>query len=479
MTTVLNTTPLRSPVVRATTAVRWSTWARGAALACAAAATGMAALHPAWAAVSAQEAAALKNGPLTPYGAERAGNKEGTIPAWDGKPVSTTVDASGRRADPYAGEKPRLTITAANAAEQSAKLSDGTRALLAKLPGWKLDIYPTHRSAVFSQAIYDQVFKNATRAKSANDGLTVDGAYGGIPFPIPHNGHEVLWNHALSYRGELTFFVADKYVMTTGGDQILTSRQRTNLIYPYYDLKANGEQFSGEWARARIDVTEPPANAGSALMTIDYVDNFSKPKDGWVYLPGQRRVRKAPTMAYDTPDSSTNGIANYDEVNLFNGSQDRYQMKLVGKREIYVPYNNNGLSLKPLKEVIGKGAISPDALRWELHRVWVVDATLREGKRNTAEKRRFYVDEDTWQVLLVDEWDAQGKLWKSGQAFMMVAGDQPMATTLSYTVFDLSNGSWMYAAAINDTGGVRYKSYDPKQLNALFTPAALSSGGVR
>lgn len=425
-----------------------------------------------------EDVAALKAGNLTPYGAERAANKDGSIPAWDGKAPSTSGAASAKRSDPFAADKPRLSITAANASEYSAQLSDGTKALLAKFPGFKLDVYPTRRSAVFPQAIYDQVAKNAARAKLTNDGLTVEGAYGGVPFPVPKNGHEAIWNHMLSYRGQVTSFVADKYVMTSAGDQLLTSRQKTNLIYPFYDPAGNPEQFSGEWARARIDITEPPANAGQALMTVDYVDNFGKPKDGWQYLPGQRRVRKSPSIAYDTPDGSAAGLANFDDVNLFIGSQDRYQMKLLGKQEIFVPYNNNGLLAKPIKDVIGKGTLNPEAVRWELHRTWVVEGTLREGKRNTAAKRRFYLDEDTWQAVLTDSWDAQGKLWKTGQAFTLVAGDQPLATTLSYAWFDLLSGGWVFAGAVNETGGVAYRAFDSKQM-ANFTPTALASGGVR
>jgi len=415
---------------------------------------------------------------LTPMGAERAANKDGTIPAWDGKPVNTPPGAGNKRPDPFAAEKPLLSITAANMAQHAEKLTDGTRALLAKWPGMRVDVYPTHRSAVFAQAIYDAVAQNATRAKLTNNGLTVEGAYGGIPFPVPKNGHEALWNHMLSYRGQLTTFTADKYVMTSSGDRVLTNRQRTSLAYPYYDPKGKPDEFSGEWARARLDVSEPPANAGQAMMTIDYVDNFARPKDGWQYVPGQRRVRKSPSLVYDTPDPSAAGVANFDDVNLFIGAQDRYNVKLVGKRELYIPYNNNGLFRKLVNEAIGKGTLNPDAVRWELHRVWVLEATLREGKRNVAAKRRLYLDEDTWQAVLADSWDAQGKLWKTGQAFTLLAGDEPSASTLSYTWHDLLSGGWVYAAAINETGGVAYQDFDSKQLTR-FTSSALASGGVR
>lgn len=438
----------------------------------------LACLMTAGAAWSADDAAALKSDKYTPYGAERGGSRDGMIPAWDGKPPATAVDGKGRRSDPYASDKPRLTITAANSAPHADKLTDGTRALLAKVPGYRLDVYPSRRSAVFPPALLEQVAANAGRARIQNDGLTVAAAYGGIPFPFPKDGHQAVWNHMLSYRGQLTHFVGDKYVITSSGDQTLTSRQRTALLYPYYDLAGGVDKFSGEWARARINVVEPPANAGQALLSIDYVDNFAKPKDGWQYLPGQRRVRKSPAIAYDTPDGSTAGIINFDDVNLFIGAQDRYQFKLVGKREMYVPFNNNGLYLKPSKDVLGKSALNPDAVRWELHRVWVVEGTLREGKRNVVAKRRLYLHEDTWQAVLADSWDAQGKLWKTGQAFTLVAGDQPLATTLSYTYFDLLSGAWIYAAALNDTGGVSYSGYDGGQLSA-FSSGALASGGVR
>jgi hypothetical protein len=420
----------------------------------------------------------LKSGTLTPLGAERAGNKDGSIPAWDGKAVDTRPGADNKRPDPYASEKPLLQINAGNMAQHADKLSDGTKALLAKWPGMRVDVYPSHRSAVFAPAIYDAVAANAGRARLANGGLTVEGAYGGIPFPVPKNGHEALWNHMLSYRGQLTTFTADKYVMTANGDRVLTNRQRTGLAYPYYDPKGKPDGFSGEWARARLDVTEPPANAGQALMTIDYVDNYSRPKDGWQYVPGQRRVRKSPSLVYDTPDPSAAGLANFDDVNLFIGAQDRYDVKLIGKKELYIPYNNNGLFRKPINAVIGKGTLNPDAVRWELHRVWVLEATLANGKRNVAAKRRLYLDEDTWQAVLADTWDAQGKLWKTGQAFTLLAGDEPSASTLSYTWFDLLSGGWVYAAAINETGGVAYQDYDARQLGK-FTSSALASGGVR
>jgi hypothetical protein len=429
------------------------------------------------AAVTAEEAATLKT-TLTPLGAERAGNKDGTIPAWDGKALAGIEAKNGaKRADPFASDKRLYSITATNAAEYKEKLTEGTRALLAKQPSFHLEVYPTRRSAVFSQHIYDAVAKNALEAKATSGGLSLEGAAGGIPFPIPKTGYEALWNHMLSYRGQQASYVADKYLITAGGDRVLSVRQSVSLIYPYY-APNQAAGASEEWARARLDTTEPAASAGQSLLAIEYLDSLKRPKEAWQLLPGQRRVRMAPSLAYDSPDSGSGGVANFDDVNLFIGSMDRYDMKLLGKREMYVPYNNNGLMVKPLNDVVGKGSLNPAAVRWELHRVWVVEATLKTGKRNVAARRKIYLDEDTWQAVLSDTWDPQGKLWKTGQAFTMVAADQPMATTVPYTLFDMYSGTWVYVFSMNETGGVKYGNFDPKAM-LNFTSSALATSGVR
>jgi hypothetical protein len=437
-----------------------------------------AAMPGAGAAVSTQEAATLKT-LLTPMGAERAGSKDGVIPAWDDKPPPLQGAANGaKRPDPFAADKPILTITAANAAAYADKLNDGTRALLSKYPSFRLEVFPTRRSAVFPPAIYEAVMKNATQAKSSSDGLTVEGAVGGIPFPVPKTGYEAMWNHMLSFRGQVETFTADTYMVPPSGDPVLTARTLLRLAYPYYEPGRDAKSIE-EWSRARLDTKEPPVQAGQSLLAIEYLDELRRPKDAWMLLPGQRRVRKAPSLTYDTPDAQSNGLNNFDDVYLFIGSMDRYDMKLLGKREMYVPYNNNGLALQSLSTVMGKGTLNPSAVRWELHRVWVVEATLLPGKRNVAARRKLYLDEDTWQAVLSDTWDGQGKIWKTGEAFTLVFPEQPSAATLPYAVYDLQSGAWAYTFSFNAVNsGVRFDRFDGNTL-ADFTPSALSGGSAR
>lgn len=88
---------------------------------------------------------------------------------------------------------------------------------------------------------------------------------------------------------------------------------------------------------------------------------------------------------------------------------DRYNWDYEGVREIYIPYNNYRIGEKgtPYSEILGMSHLNPDLTRWELHRVHVVEATLKEGERHIYGKRRFYVDEDSWNTVLLDQYDGR------------------------------------------------------------------------
>lgn len=148
---------------------------------------------------TAEEAARLKT-TLTPLGAERGANKEGTIPAWEGgltKPAAGYKNGDPRP-DPFPGDKPLLSISAKNMDQHAAKLSDGVKALMKKYPDFRIDVYPTRRTGAAPQYVYDNTFRNATRAKLVDNGQGVEGAFGGIPFPIPKDAYEVILNHRLA-----------------------------------------------------------------------------------------------------------------------------------------------------------------------------------------------------------------------------------------------------------------------------------------
>lgn len=435
-------------------------------------------LQSAGAAVSAEEAARLKSD-LTPFGAERAGNKEGTIPAWEGgyTKVAPGYQSGQLRSYPFADEKPRLTITAQNMNQYVDQLSDGLKAMLQRFPTYRLDIYPTHRTAAAPQWVYDNTFKNATRAKTTSNGLALEGAQGGIPFPMPQNGTEAMWNHLLQWKGQTLLYDLSSYVVAGNRKPVLASGATVEFQYPYYYQNSSPDRLGPVHWFAKFNATAPPFRAGENVLTVSQVKQGQQSLQSWQYLSGQRRVRRAPNFEYDSPNFITSGVTFYDEIFLFNGALDRYNWKLMGKKEMLVPYNTPPLYAKNVEEVLQPYHLNPDKVRWELHRVWVVEATLAPGKRHVMPRRRLYLDEDTWQVLLTDGWDANGQLWHVGQGLPVLVPELPGVINYPYSIHDLIGGT--YHAEGQFHAGQRQYQVLMRQPEEYFSPAALVAEGIR
>lgn len=441
----------------------------------AAAALGM--LTPAVAAVTAEEAAKLK-GELTPFGAEKAGSKDGTIPAWTGgytTPVSGDKPG-GRRGDPFKDEKPLFSITAQNMAQYADKLNEGQQAMLKKYPDWRIDVYKTHRTAAAPQWVYDNTFKNATRARL--DGDIAQGSYGGIPFPVPKSGAEVMWNHMLRWRGSSWQFLMTMYQITTEGRPVLATDGIADQQMPIYLPDGSPEAFEKSdlpYWQVRLLNVGPPIRAGEAITggtRLDGKDN------AWVYLAGQRRVRKLPNPCCDTPTPAAAGVISFDEIEVWSGALSRFDWKLLGKKEMFIPYNSNKL-LQPTTdaEVLGKRGVNPDHLRWELHRVWVVEANLRQGQRHQLPKSRYYCDEDTWLCMAGDRWDANGQLSRTSFQMNFVAPELPGTVGGAYFVHDLLSGAG-FTGNLYNSKPAQYV-LKPRYPETHFTGDSLAAGGAR
>lgn len=444
------------------------------------AATLMFAAGSACAAVSAEEAAALKT-TLTPMGAEKAGNKDGSIPAWTGGLTTPTPGFTngGRRPDPFAADKPLYTITAKNMAQYAGKLTDGAKALLQKYPdSYRVDVYSSRRTAAAPQYVYDNSFKNATQAKivDSSAGPIPSGAYGGVPFPIPKIGVEVMWNSLLRWRAEAWHVDFTGYTTTPEGKRVLVQDSANDYLMPYYNPQGSADKFNGEHWLVRSINTGPAIRAGEAITGREQLNGEKTAV--WVYMPGQRRVRKLPNACCDTPTPFSAGIVSFDEVEGYNGRMDRFDWKLVGKQEMLIPYNSNR-SLVPSKDadLVGEHHLNPDNVRWELHRVWVVEATVRAGQRHTSPKTRYYVDEDSWITVLGDRWDAKGQLARTQFALPVAMPDVPAQAGTTWGTYDLITGS-MFVTLVQNEKKQQYKVM-PHYSDAVFTPDAMSGEGVR
>jgi hypothetical protein len=434
-------------------------------------------VHTAFAAVPADQASKLSSS-LTPFGAERAGNKDGSIPAWDGGYTKAPAGYKNGdpRPDPFAAEQPKFSITAANMGQYADKLTDGVKALFKKYPDFKLDVYPTHRTAAAPKWVYDNTFKNATSAK-LEDENSVSGAYGGIPFPIPADGAEVMMNHRLSWYGQSVNYALRTFIVTADGRRALASEGDELIQYPYYYKDGGADAYKGYFQLGRFIVSGPASKAGEAIL-VHFSADKEVPRSIWQYLVGQRRVRKAPSVSYDTPDFVTSGVGLFDEAFMMFGPIDRHDYKLIGKKEMYIPYNNNRSALVKVDDIMGEHFLNPKDVRWELHRVWEVEAELKPGKRHTVPKRKYYIDEDSWQIALFDGWDAKGDLWRMNYALGYLVPDLPgVVTNVMWGGYDLQTGAYYFNAAMNEASP-HYKISDPKP-EALWSPEELANQGAR
>lgn len=430
------------------------------------------------AAVDAEQAARLGKD-LTPIGAEKAGNADGSIPEWTG---GITTPPAGYKIgdhhpDPFATDKPLFSINKSNYKQYADKLTVGQQGMFEKYDEFRMDVYPTRRSASFPERTYEYTIKNATTAKLLEDGEGVEDAAEGIPFPIPQNGHEVIWNHKMKYKGIAARRWANQAAPTANGQYSLV-RIREEVLGLYYKPGNTIEDINNILIYFYQVVESPARLAGQVLLVHETLNQAKQPRQAWVYNPGQRRVRRAPNVAYDNPGTASDGLRTNDMTDMFNGALDRFDWKLVGKKEIYVPYNSYKAHSDKVDfdDLIKPGHLNPDYLRYELHRVWVVDATLKPGKRHINARRTFYVDEDSWQILVIDHYDRRGNIWRYSEAPSINYYDVPLLWSTLETHHDMQSGRYIVVGL--DNHETMY-DFSYQTTPEKFSPQALRTRGVR
>lgn len=434
------------------------------------------------AAVSPQDAAKLGTS-LTPLGAEKAGNAAGTIPAWTGgitQPPAGYQGSGKHHVDPFAGDKPLFTITRANLAQYRNQLTPGQVALFEAYPDtFQMPVYPSRRSGSAPQWVYDNTARNAVSAKLLDGGNGFADAFGGIPFPIPQNGVEALWNHIARYRGTYVVRRASEVaVQRNGSFSLVTSQQEA--LFKYYDPKGSYANLNNILFYYLSFTRSPARLAGGAVLVHETLDQVKEPRQAWGYNAGQRRVRRAPNLAYDTPISAADGLRTADDTDMFNGAPDRYDWKLLGKREIYIPYNSYKLTSPQVKykDLLQVGHLNPAYTRYELHRVWVVEGTLKTGERHIYSKRTLYLDEDSWQAAVVDQYDGRGELWRVSMAYLKNYYELPTTWSALDVFHDLQARRYHVQNLDNEEANTIDFS-QPTADDGYFTPAALRRRGTR
>lgn len=429
--------------------------------------------------VTPAEAEKLKK-ELTPVGAERAGNADGSIPAWTGGLAQEQVPSGKRHGNKFKDDKVLFTIDARNYKQYQDKLSKGMVAMFEKYPdSFKMPVYPTRRSASYPQEVYDKTFKSAAQVS-----MTDDGKYGivnpvgtGFPYPIPKVGAEVILNHVVRYRGNGLIYHANQAVVEPSGRYVLNVQYR-EIDFAYGKLGADPAEFGKTLIRAFQEKKAPPRVAGEKLLSLSSFNEADEKSKVWIYNPGQRRIRRAPEFAYDAP--TADGLMTRDQTDGFAGALDRYNWKIIGKKELYIGYNGyifqEEEAVLATDDVIRPGHINQDLTRYELHRVWVVEAKLKSDERHIYKKRVFYVDEDSWTIAQVDIYDNQGNLWRVQDSQIFNYYTVPYIATTVQSTYDLQSGRYAVEGLENNFPARDYTFSKPEK---YFTPPQLRTKGVR
>ncbi|HEY0974184.1 MAG TPA: DUF1329 domain-containing protein [Solimonas sp.] len=445
---------------------------------------------PGLAAVSAAEAAKLGK-ELTPVGAIRAANASGTIPEYTGEknfPEETKKFTRAkleqmRKADPDKLEaqfrgtlsedmlKPVFEINKANMAKYADKLTEGHKAMLQKYPTYKMQVFKSVRTAFWPKEIEDATIKNATTARLEGTDSVKDAKLG-FPFPIPKSGAEVIWNHKLKFRGSAATRFNNQAIVRSDGSYIIT-KITEDVKFKYANLKEPGDSNTQKLIAYYLqEVLSPPRVAGQITLVHETADQSSGGRAAWIFSPGLARVNRAPEVGYDNPSIGTDNEQYNDQIDVFNGALDRYTWKLVGRKEIFIPYNSYQINSPKVKykDILKPHHVNTELTRFELHRVWVVDATLKPGTRHNFARRTFYVDEDSWSIAAVDCYDGRGTLWKLQEAHLLTAPFIPTTTGIPEVIVDLQANRYFVTALSNEDAITNFEANFP---DSYFDPSNL------
>lgn len=436
-----------------------------------------------YAQVSAEKAAELGGDKYTCIGAIRAGTDDG-VAKYTGKYDKTWPGLKkdhGYTPGPFADEKPLFTITASNMDKYEDKLTEGEKALLKKYPDiYKMKVYPSHRDFKIPEYACETEKKNATQAKIIDGGLGVDGFSGAPPFPFPKSGIQGIWNVINPVRAwteEVTYDTADVY----SNGSITWGRVHFKTLNPGNNPESQAKR--GKYtdkinAYFFQQYLLPARNKGEVAVGFQPNGFKDQATQAWQYQPGIRRVRKAPEVGFDFPIPPA-GLRTTDSDYVFNGSPERYNWKLIGKKEVYVPYNNfkvNDPSIS-YKDLVKTHTLNPDYIRYELHRVWVIEGDLKDGVRNINKKRVIYADEDNWLAITGDNYDERGELWRVPMVLYFYSQESGTYHRGVSLYHNLTSGAYEATYLVNERGADDWWRVNQPLKKKEFSPDAAQRAG--
>ena len=430
------------------------------------------------ASASASEGEAARLGDdLTPMGSERAGNGD-EIPEWDGGLTTPPDDYEGDHhyVNPFPEDEELYRIDQSNVDEHRDRLSPGQVKMIETYDDYFIPVYETRRTATVPESIQEQTQENATTVELAPGGNGLQNYEDGTPFPIVDHPLHVIFNHITRYRGGAIEREVVQVTPQSDGD-FSPVRFVEELVQPAHLSDYDPDDHDNILFYFKQTIESPSRLAGNTLLVHETIDQVEEPRSAWLYNDGQRRVRRAPQVSYDGPGTAADGQRTSDNLDLYNGAPDRYDWELKGKKEMYIPYNSYDFASQDLDydDIIHAGHVNQEHARYELHRVWHVRATLKEDERHVYEQRDFFVDEDSWQIAVVDHYDGRGDLWRVAEAHKIQAYDEDIPFYAFETLYDTLSGRYLVMGLTNEQTNAF--DFDINRRSTEFTPSALRRSG--
>lgn len=415
----------------------------------------------------------------TQIGATLSGNIDDSIPPYigDAIPIPDDWRPGLHYADPFPNDEPDFSISAENLGQYESKLASGQKALFKRHKRYRLPVYQSRRTARYPVRILEGTAHNSKNTKLINHGNGLKNLKEGFPFPVLDNDNQTaalqaVWNHIARYRGGNIERTVIQATVFDNGDfvpvKLYQRYTRAENLNDKPDIEDDNILF---YYLDRI--TSPARLSGTTLLVHETLDQSAEYRRAWLYDKAYKRVRRVPGAAYDTPVPGTYGLRTADSYDMFNGSPDKYQWRYLGKQELYIPYNAYRLASSKLNytDLLTAATISADHQRWELHRVHKIEAVLREGQRHIYAKRVFYLDEDSWTIVLAEHYDNHGELWRISEGHLINYYDQNLPYFAMEVTYDLIDNRYNVFGLSNEESSAY--TFDKRFQRNDYSPSAL------
>ena len=420
---------------------------------------------------------------LTPFGSILGGNIDRSIPAWTGGISKPEAKSGEHHTDLFKDEEPILVIDSDNLEKYSKNLTAGQLKMFNSFSdSYSMNIYPSYRTHAMPDWVNKNSIENAKSSSLSKKGTGVINAYGGIAFPILHGSNsdqalQTMWNHMTRWRGIYVVRRTSEIAVNRNG-QFNTVINQQEVLFNFHVPGKAFDDLDNKLLYYITFTVSPARLAGGALLVHETLDQTIQKREAWDYNAGQRRVRRAPNLAYDSPLASSNHIAAIDEVDMYNGAPDRYSWNYKGLSERYIPYNNYKINEKgrQYSDMLKPGHIDPEFVRWEKHRVHVVEATLKKQSRHVYAKRTFYIDEDSWSIAMSEQYDRRGEMLHFNMSLLKNFYELPGVFTSADVIHDLQSQKYfVHGLYSEETNAPVFHSEPPPK--RYFTSSSLRRRG--